>query len=696
MGFPPSPTNGQTYTTQNGSVYIYESASVKWKLQTVSPTLIWQEAVLSIETSPPGTPTTGDRHLVGNPASGAFADHEGEIAEYNGSGWDFEAPSDQWAVFNAGTSEGYVFYGGAWHLLYDLSGWIDHEHSGDDITSGAINKARLGTGTGSQGDILEINSSGVPEWVEHDHDDEYTPLAHASQTNNPHSVSAAQVGLGNVTNNAQVKKAASSTANRLPKWNAATGDELVDSSVAEADAADAVAKKHDQNTDAATTAASFQIDYNSNGPRVKNNGGAMEVRNGADSALAIIRGATPAGNTDLTPKAYVDGKITQTINENQTGTSPSEDAVFDALAGKSPLGHTHSGVYEPANANIQSHIGATSGNPHNVAKADVGLGNVDNVQQIPLSQKAATSGVASLDSAGKLVQLPANGAILDAQIGSAAAIAQSKIANLTTDLGSKINTSEKGAANGVASLDATGKIPIGQIPDTAANGVDYKGTWDCSGGVYPTNPAKGDYYICTVAGTISSVDYQIGDWLVFNGSTWDKVDNSDKLQSVTNIGSAGVGVFKQTSGTEIQLKKINAANGLISVVDNTEENRIDLSVAVSKTDVGLGNVDNVQQLPLSQKGAASGVATLDANSLLPVTQLPGHEHSAEDIQPRAGATITRDGNGLVSQVAVTGGPTYTVTRNGSDQITQIATSANVWTFTRDGEGRISGWSVGEP
>jgi hypothetical protein len=74
-------------------------------------------------------------------------------------------------------------------------------------------------------------------------------------------------------------------------------------------------------------------------------------------------------------------------------------------------------------------------------------------------------------------------------------------------------------------------------------------------------------------------------------------------------------------------------------------------------------------------------------------QLPGHEHSAEDIQPRAGASITRDGNGLVSQVAVTGGPTYTVTRNGSDQITQIATSANVWTFTRDGEGRISGWSV---
>lgn len=43
---------------------------------------------------------------------------------------------------------------------------------------------------------------------------------------------------------------------------------------------------------------------------------------------------------------------------------------------------------------------------------------------------------------------------------------------------------------------------------------------------------------------------------------------------------------------------------------------------VTKAQVGLSNVDNVQQIPLSQKGVANGVATLDANGKIPVAQMP--------------------------------------------------------------------------
>lgn len=47
-------------------------------------------------------------------------------------------------------------------------------------------------------------------------------------------------------------------------------------------------------------------------------------------------------------------------------------------------------------------------NPHNVTKAQVGLSNVDNIQQIPLSEKGIANGVATLDSGGKVpsAQLP--------------------------------------------------------------------------------------------------------------------------------------------------------------------------------------------------------------------------------------------------------------------------------------------------
>jgi len=43
---------------------------------------------------------------------------------------------------------------------------------------------------------------------------------------------------------------------------------------------------------------------------------------------------------------------------------------------------------------------------------------------------------------------------------------------------------------------------------------------------------------------------------------------------------------------------------------------------LDKTAVGLGNVDNVQQIPMSEKGANNGVATLDSTGKIPTTQIP--------------------------------------------------------------------------
>lgn len=41
-------------------------------------------------------------------------------------------------------------------------------------------------------------------------------------------------------------------------------------------------------------------------------------------------------------------------------------------------------------------------NPHQVSKTQVALGNVDNVQQIPMAEKGANGGVAALDNNGKI------------------------------------------------------------------------------------------------------------------------------------------------------------------------------------------------------------------------------------------------------------------------------------------------------
>ncbi len=61
-------------------------------------------------------------------------------------------------------------------------------------------------------------------------------------------------------------------------------------------------------------------------------------------------------------------------------------------------GHTHAGVYEPANANIQSHISNTS-NPHSTTATQVGLGNVTNESKATMFTNPTFTGVASVSSA---------------------------------------------------------------------------------------------------------------------------------------------------------------------------------------------------------------------------------------------------------------------------------------------------------
>ena len=48
-------------------------------------------------------------------------------------------------------------------------------------------------------------------------------------------------------------------------------------------------------------------------------------------------------------------------------------------------------------------------------------------------------------------------------------LSQSKITNLTTDLANKVPLAQKAAANGVASLDGSAKVPDAQLPSRLAS-----------------------------------------------------------------------------------------------------------------------------------------------------------------------------------------------------------------------------------
>ena len=75
--------------------------------------------------------------------------------------------------------------------------------------------------------------------VSHNHDTTYEPKntniqTHISSTSNPHGTTASQVGLGNVTNNRQVKATPSSIDGMIVVWNGTNGDALADGYYVEA------------------------------------------------------------------------------------------------------------------------------------------------------------------------------------------------------------------------------------------------------------------------------------------------------------------------------------------------------------------------------------------------------------------------------------------------------------------------------
>ena len=95
--------------------------------------------------------------------------------------------------------------------------------------------------------------------------------------------------------------------------------------------------------------------------------------------------------------------------------------------------------------------------------------------------------------------------------------------------------------------------------------VTYKGTWDASTNT-PTlasgTGTQGDYYVVNVAGSTNLdgiTDWEIGDWAIFNGTVWEKVDNTDSVSSVN--GQVGTVVLDATD--------VNAAPSNVYVVAGT-------------------------------------------------------------------------------------------------------------------------------
>jgi len=104
----------------------------------------------------------------------------------------------------------------------------------------------------------------------------------------------------------------------------------------------------------------------------------------------------------------------------------------------------------------------------------------------------------------------------------------------------------------------------------------YKGALDARTGTYPSGSDQGDYYIVSHAGTVSGTAYTVGDWAIFNGSTWDKIDAVDVVNSVDSK-TGNVDLSSSYLGLTAKAADSNLLDGMDSLAFATTAHNHDVS-----------------------------------------------------------------------------------------------------------------------
>lgn len=290
---------------------------------------------------------------------------------------------------------------------------------------------------------------------------------------------------------------------------------------------------------------------------------------------------------------------------------------------------------------------------------------------VPLSQKGAANGVASLDSAGRvpLAQLPSGvggvasvdgrtGAVTLTDLYSATGHTHSYVSTVNGKSGSAVtlvpgdlgavSASLLGANSGVATLDSGGKVLGAQIPSLAI--VDV---FDASSQTAMLNTAaqKGDI----VRRTDISATFVLGgndpsvlsNWkqlptppssvVSVNGQTGAVSFDADDIGALsTQELGAPDGVAELDSFSKVPLAQIPNLPG--SQITSGLINFSRLPTGTTSTTVALGNHTHAY-IPISEKGVGNGVATLDSGAKVPLSQLPAVATAVTSVNSQTGAVV---------------------------------------------------------
>lgn len=199
-------------------------------------------------------------------------------------------------------------------------------------------------------------------------------------------------------------------------------------------------------------------------------------------------------------------------------------------------------------------------------------------------------------------------------------------------------------ANTTDLIGGDNKLLASLLPDAVVGGMKYKGVWDAATND-PAIPAAatsnaGHYYKVSVSGTTAvdgTAEWAVGDWIVSSGTSWDKIDNSEKTEEAL------------TTHFDKTVKNLLQATNVQGAVDELSESCRINNLGVTPTGVGR-SVDFV----------ATGIATV--NQFLAGTT-PAILNGS-NVTVAAGNTILNLYDGCIYSVQTDGVPVVTYQNKG--------------------------------
>ena len=245
----------------------------------------------------------------------------------------------------------------------------------------------------------------------------------------------------------------------------------------------------------------------------------------------------------------------------------------------------------------------------------------------------------------------------------------------------------------------------------ATGTLSYQGTWDANANSPLLTSSVGtqnQYYVVSVAGTTNLngiSDWQIGDWAIFNGSVWQKIDQSPAVISVNgqtgavvltapDVGAtpntayvlAGTGISgggQLTGNVTINLANTAVTAGTYGTATQVSQVTVDaqgritsaanVAIAIANSAVsGLGTMSTQNANNVTITGGTVGNATLTNVNITSVAATFPNNYLANSSTTLGNAVLT-----LGSTTSSVGNLTLTNVTVSSGSMTANVTSSNV-------------------